>query len=213
MPCFTGAVGSRAGRAVVGSVAVAGSVAAAVAAGGGVVGAGFASTRTGAWGVAAGAGSRAGAGGATGTTRASSRTGVRAAAVATGAGWDGRGASRHAGGAGRVISRRMARTDHTGRVRRSIGRASRAMATTRRRDEAARSSGNRRGTPASLTDWLPRSGLRPNSPAVRDSPSPWASTVRLPSASLAHLASSPRVPPSQASTLHESMMALAPNSP
>ena len=37
------------------------------------------------------------------------------------------------------------------------------MATTRRRDEAARSSGNNRGTPASLTDWLPRSELLPNS--------------------------------------------------
>jgi len=50
-------------------------------------------------------------------------------------------------------------------------------------------------------------------PDAAESPSPWASTVRLPSASLAHLASSPRVPPSQASTLHESMMALAPSSP
>ena len=189
VPCFTGAVGSRVGLDAgvttvgVGSVAVATTIAGAAAAGGGVAGVGFATTRTGALGVTAGMAPHAGDGGGAGTTRASARAGVRAAVADTGAGAAGvgrdgagvgsAGASTHAIGAGRFISRRMARTDHIGRVRRSMGRASRAMATTRRRDEAARSSGNRRGTPASLAERLSRSGRRPNRPpGAAESPSP-----------------------------------------
>ncbi len=63
VPCFTGAVGSRGGLAGSVAVVLTGSVAAAKAAGaeGGVMGVGFASTRAGAWGGAAGAESRAGA--------------------------------------------------------------------------------------------------------------------------------------------------------
>jgi len=94
----------------------------------------FATTRTGALGIPAGAASRAGMG--TGTIRAPAFVGVCTDATVAGACSDCAGASRHARGAGRVIRRRMARTDHTGRVRRSRGRASRAIATTRRRELA-----------------------------------------------------------------------------
>jgi len=214
VPCFTGAVGNRAGPDVTGGAVggvdvtvagVGGGVAVAVATGV------FAVTRTGAHGPV-GVAPRAASG--TTTTCAPLGGGVCAGATAASAGWGYVGASTQARGAGRVMRRRMARTDHTGRVRRSMGRASRAIATTRRRELAAKSSGNKRGTPASLTERLSRSGRHPNRPpGAAESPSPWANTVRWPSASLAHFASSPRVPPSQASTLHESIMALAPNSP